>query len=160
MENERVDLRYIYSWEWFKYHAAQRLATFNFFLIVTGIIGYGLILANEDSIKKLLCVVGFIMPITFWLLEIRNEELVNYGREALKGFEKEKDIKLITTGEYIKRAKLPISMDCLSRFILAWKFGKAKKWRKGWIKHHFIFRLIFFATSCLFAYMFFRIQYP
>ena len=157
MGKEEIDLKYIYSWEWFKYHAAQRLATFNFFLIVTGIIGYGLILTKDKSIKQLLCIVGLIMPITFWLLEIRNEELVYYGREALRDFEKEKGIKLITTEDYMNRSKLPISMDFLSKTILFWKYGKEKNWRKAWIKHHFIFRLIFFATSCLFAYMFFRI---
>lgn len=32
-----------YAWDWFAYHAGQRLTTFNFFLVIVGVLTVGLV---------------------------------------------------------------------------------------------------------------------
>lgn len=35
------EIAYKYAWDWFSYHAAQRLTTFRFFLIIIGVVVVG-----------------------------------------------------------------------------------------------------------------------
>ena len=82
--------RYRYAWDWFEYHAKQRLTTFNFFLIVLGAIGYVYIFGNQCIIKDLvvwLALLGAILSFLFLLLEVRNTILVDDGRHALEELE-------------------------------------------------------------------------
>ena len=69
-----------YAWNWFEYHAAQRLTAFRYFLVFLGIllIGYnsGLEAQNVFFASAVGCVGAFV-SLAFLALEIRNEELVN-----------------------------------------------------------------------------------
>jgi hypothetical protein len=72
-----------YAWNWFSYHANQRLLCFNFFIIILGGAGY-LLASKLNPIYFILS--GFFLVFIaklFWILEIRNRELVNYGRRSL-----------------------------------------------------------------------------
>jgi len=95
-ERER-ELQLKYAWEWFKYHADQRLRAFYFYLIIIGALAIGYLSAiqvNEkvnqihfnqvDKIIPWLFLLGCIVSIAFLCLEIRNVELVNIGRDKLK----------------------------------------------------------------------------
>jgi hypothetical protein len=80
-----------YAWKWFEYHAAQRLQAFRFFLIVLG----ALLLAIGNALKEGQAVLlfsaaaaGGVVAFVFLLLELRNEALVNVGRDALLQLEK------------------------------------------------------------------------
>jgi hypothetical protein len=37
-EDKRLEVQLNYAWSWFQYHAGQRLAAFNFFLIIAGVV--------------------------------------------------------------------------------------------------------------------------
>lgn len=79
-----------YATTWFTYHAGQRIQTFNFFLVIqTGLLvalfsGWGSV---SKALLIALAVLGVGSGPTFWLLEVRNTELVNAGREALDHLE-------------------------------------------------------------------------
>ena len=80
-----------YAWEWFKFHADQRTKVFHFYLLTTGALLYGLIsiyLAGDKIPKEpvifILSILGVASSVAFYLLEKRNEELVNCGRQYLE----------------------------------------------------------------------------
>lgn len=83
-----------YAWDWFEYHAGQRMTAFRFFLIFLGILGVGLSTAFKDGHLLLaggIAVVGAFVSVAFLMLEMRNEQLVDVGREALKKVEQATD---------------------------------------------------------------------
>lgn len=93
MEQElRKELRQ-YAWAYFDRHAEQRLKTFNFYLILCGVIVAGLFsftrnlddLPNAWPLPFLLSFVSFI----FWKLDVRNRDLTKHSEEALKLLEDE-----------------------------------------------------------------------
>jgi len=77
------------AWKWFSYHAEQRLHSFRFFLTVIGLLGaaYGFCMRspNESTYPVAIAVSLFsaICSIGFWMLDVRNTELVWVGRVAL-----------------------------------------------------------------------------
>ncbi|NBD31451.1 MAG: hypothetical protein GVY17_00360 [Cyanobacteria bacterium] len=79
-----------YAWKWFEYHAGQRLIAFRFFLILLGAV----LVSVRDSIEKeqffFIGVIGgisFVISLAFLAIEVRNKQLVDLGREALKKIE-------------------------------------------------------------------------
>ncbi len=89
-----VDKRYRYAWDWFEFHAKQRLTTFNFFLIIMGAIGYVYIFGKPDApLINWIAFFGAIISFLFLLLEVRNTILVGDGRAALDKLEKENHFK-------------------------------------------------------------------
>ncbi|TGD70642.1 hypothetical protein E4634_20920 [Mangrovimicrobium sediminis] len=81
-----------YAWNWFEYHATQRLVAFRYFLIFLGILSIALnnaLQASNINFAQILCAVGAFISIAFLMLEVRNEELVNVGRDALIEIEKD-----------------------------------------------------------------------
>jgi hypothetical protein len=79
-----------YAWNWFKYHAEQRLTAFRFCLVFLGIllVAYNSGLASQNLVFA--SAVGYVaafVSLAFLVLEIRNEELVNVGRDALREIE-------------------------------------------------------------------------
>jgi len=91
MPNKRIAKDINYAWEWFKFHADQRTKVFNFYLLVTGALLFGLIqiigikeeYINHKAAISLVSILGIISSIAFYFLEKRNEELVNCGRKEL-----------------------------------------------------------------------------
>jgi uncharacterized membrane protein len=85
-----------YAWEWFEYHAVQRLVAFRYFLIFFGV----LLLALSDSIKNgntilvsAIAMAAAFISLAFLMLEVRNEQLVNVGRNALNKIEDSEDFR-------------------------------------------------------------------
>jgi len=75
-----------YAWNWFEYHAGQRLAAFRFFLIFLGVLILGFSAAVKDGnlfFAQIVGSFGAFISLAFLILEIRNERLVNIGRDAL-----------------------------------------------------------------------------
>lgn len=87
------DLAYKYAWNWFDFHAKQRMTTFYFFLVILGALGYAYIqLHGRECIPSWICfsigLSGAIVSFAFLMLEVRNTILVDDGREALDILEK------------------------------------------------------------------------
>ena len=110
-END-LEMRFTYSWNWFKYHAQQRLIAFHYFLIIVGIIGVGYIQSGRDIfLKSLLCFLGMVISFAFFKLEIRNEGLVNFARDELDKLDDDigVEIRKKDKQEKEKQYKVPIS---------------------------------------------------
>ena len=93
MEDEQVDrdgLRQ-YAWDYFSLHASQRLTTFNFYLLICGLVIAGYVPAIKDaehnSIGLLLGMILTIISFVFWKLDDRNRQMIHNAEDALKRFE-------------------------------------------------------------------------
>jgi hypothetical protein len=89
-EDEKFRIGFKYAWDWFAYHADQRLKAFNFFLILVTALAIAYAQAAQNHLRVLGFVVGLlgsVVAIGFWIIDIRNEELVNCGRWALDNLE-------------------------------------------------------------------------
>lgn len=79
-----------YAWNWFEYHAGQRLTAFRFFLVFLGALIVGFSTGLKDGNLFFAQVVGWFgafISLAFLVLEIRNEQLANVGRDALMHLE-------------------------------------------------------------------------
>lgn len=81
-----------YAWDYFHYHAGQRLTTFNFYIIICSLVITGYITAIKDAkTVPFGIVVGLLLPLVsfvFWQLDRRNKEMIKNAEEALKSIEK------------------------------------------------------------------------
>lgn len=135
-----------YAWDWFSYHAAQRLTTFRFFLIIIGVVIVGYFKCVElewRGLGFLIGLFGVLISIAFWLLEIRNEELVNCGRHALDKLEESAGLTIRKDDK--DRTYLEESLDPVSRLI-------PPSWRPRAVKHRFWLRLIQLVTGIGFSF--------
>jgi len=122
-----------YAWDWFHYHADQRLKSFNYFVLAVGIlvVAYGAAMkqtAKSDTwfmFGVALC--GVVISITFLLIEVRNAELVDYGRNWLDCLEGGLDMTL-------RRDDLPPSLPNGKRSLNLARYI---------IRHKFLFRAIY-----------------
>jgi hypothetical protein len=102
---EKLDeLKLNYAWDWFKHHADQRFAAFNFFLIVVGavIVAYATAAGNhQTTLGVAVAGVGAVMAAGFFALDFRNYELVKLASEELKKLEVTGilDMKLTTASD-------------------------------------------------------------
>ncbi len=90
-DDDRERIEFDYAWGWFQYHASQRLTAFNFFLVIVGflLVGYAQAVDHRWVLfGVVLGIFGAIVALAFLVLDIRNEELVLLGRDALQGLEK------------------------------------------------------------------------
>jgi len=79
-----------YAFEWFKYHANQRYTAFYYYLLIIGALLLAYLHTSSNSLAKynpIVCMLAIISSMAFYLLEYRNEELVNYGRKGLEKME-------------------------------------------------------------------------
>ena len=79
-----------YAWKWFQYHAGQRMLAFNFLLILMGALSIGYYKAFDSGSHwhaAIVAAFGVVVTFAFLVLEWRNEELVNIGRNALRSIE-------------------------------------------------------------------------
>ncbi|MCB2102852.1 MAG: hypothetical protein KDE22_18390 [Rhodobacterales bacterium] len=68
-----------YAWDWFIYHAKQRLDAFRFFLIITALLFTGyvkLYLEGHDYMAVLVCMIIMVTSILFYRLDVRNKQLI------------------------------------------------------------------------------------
>jgi hypothetical protein len=90
MENSQKDRLRAYAWNYFVYHAEQRIKAFNLYLIIVAILigGFGTVVVKiEVENMPWLSIFGFVLLIisaAFALLDKRSKELVRNGEAALK----------------------------------------------------------------------------
>jgi len=112
MVDGRFELEFKYAWDWFSYHARQRLMAFNFFLVLIGAVVVGYTQAVNEHIRALGVGLGFLgafVSVGFWVMDVRNEELVNCGRAALDKMEKQ--LRLTIREDDHKRVRLPEALQ-------------------------------------------------
>ncbi len=84
-----------YLWNYFQYHAGQRLTTFNFYIVISSLITSGYIIAFKD-IPFLSLLLGFIiitLSFIFWKLDSRNKQLIKNSENGLKEIEKDDNLE-------------------------------------------------------------------
>jgi len=130
-------IRFKYAWDWFSYHANQRLTAFHFFLIILSaiIIGYTNTIEKFPLISVGIGLLGIVVPFVFYVLDIRNEELVGCGRHALDELEKQLNVKIREND--VNRSYLFETLEDAG-FFAAW----LKKWDKKKISHRHMFRCL------------------
>jgi hypothetical protein len=127
-----------YAWDWFSYHANQRLTAFHYFLIIVGILATGYATSFEKDLYLLQAVlgsVGVLISAAFLALDVRNTELVDDARKELWKLEgalgmKEGIYRMDENGKHEKRPK--------------------RRWKVIPISHSFWLRTIEFITLILF----------
>ncbi len=142
-EPSKSEIAFNYAWNWFSYHASQRFNAFNFFLVIIGfvVVGYSqsIQLGEEGQLLGFfLGLFGVLTSIAFIILDIRNEELVNCGRDALDKLEDKVGLTIRRDDENRKN------------FLIRWPILKSLL--KPYIRHSFLFRLIQLLTGIAFLF--------
>jgi hypothetical protein len=167
--NNIDDKKLEYAWNWFEYHAGQRLTAFNYFLILIGVVVAGYLkcveLAGKSqpymeqaemaaiwwSLAFAIGLFGMIISMAFWFLDIRNEELINCGRDALELLES--SMKLTIRQDDKERNHLAKSLDFFSRLIPLSFMGKLAS-HHFWLRSIILFSAMsFFIASCFTAWI-------
>ena len=94
---ERTNTTLTYAWNWFAYHANQRLQAFNFFLLILAALATGYLTALDKDYGMLqiaIGVAGILISFAFLALDFRNEQLVTDGRRALRMLERALEIDI------------------------------------------------------------------
>ena len=145
-EPNTCEIAFKYAWDWFSYHASQRLNAFHFFLIIIGfvVVGYFKSMELEKAyFSFLIGMFGSLASIAFWFLDIRNEELVNCGRYALDELEEQVGLKIRKYDD--QRVYLKNSLDPVSLLF-------PTQWLSIAVAHRFWLRLIMLITSFSFIF--------
>jgi len=82
-----------YAWDYFELHSNQRIAAFNFYIAVSGLVATGLVASFHRAVEApyLGIVLGLLLiafSYIFWMVDERNRVLVHYGEDALKLLER------------------------------------------------------------------------
>jgi hypothetical protein len=97
---ENLKIIHDYGWNWFSYHAAQRMTVFRFFFLLIGglSVGFYQTLPKSPTIAFVFSILAFLLSILFWRLDLRTRELIRIGEDLLKEseaqFNKLVDIKV------------------------------------------------------------------
>lgn len=87
-ESEDLDsLAHEYAWNWFSYHAQQRLGLFNISLVAIAAAATGAISAKVqgwNSLAAIISAFGAVLSLAFLRLDQRNSELTKLAEEHLK----------------------------------------------------------------------------
>jgi len=140
MEESQKNRLRTYAWNYFVYHADQRMKTFNFYLVLEGVFVAGVLtfLAKSagafNRLPSYLCFVIGFLSLMFWLLDRRNAQLVKNGEKALTYLDSLEDhpdgsephvLALFAADEYgtkIRSRRLHISYTVILRTIFVF-FG-------------------------------------
>jgi hypothetical protein len=90
---DHLEIPQDYAWNWFSYHASQRMTVFRFFFLVMGVItvGYYQTIEEQPQIALVLSALAAFFSIAFWRLDARTTELIKIGEALLKEIEKKFD---------------------------------------------------------------------
>lgn len=80
------------AWNWFEYHARQRMTMFNNFLIITGILINAYALGVKDGfygMAALVALLGFLQALCFFMIDVRSRHLIRYGEDVLEKLERD-----------------------------------------------------------------------
>ena len=119
-----------YAWNWFEYHASQRMTVFRFFLIFAAIIsaGYVQVVVKAPLIGAALGLFLSFITVAFWRLDRRNVALIKLAEAHLKDHE---DRLALEVGAGIKL------------------FGQADVEHAPFTSFSSIFRCVFVVTFCV-----------
>lgn len=80
-----------YAWDYFQFHASQRLTIFNFYILLSTLVstGYFLALNYIPILAVLFPILLILFSFIFWKLDQRNRQLILNSEEALKYIERE-----------------------------------------------------------------------
>jgi hypothetical protein len=150
---ERAHFEFEYAWGWFQYHAGQRLTAFNFFLVLVGLLFVTYAQAVHHGwpgVGFAIGMLGALVAIGFWALDIRNEELIAGGWTALCELEKDAGVSIAARSE--SRADLtaaigrsPVGTGLFRRMIGPGRGGRTVFKHRTWL------RLIMAAVGVAFA---------
>lgn len=119
-ESEQRWLQFTYAWNWFEYHASQRLIAFRFYLIIIGAVGWIFLRGDLSSIGilhgRFFGAALSVVSLFFYLLEKRNNKLVNCGRFALDRLEK--DMSFLDTPYAIRQNDKNSKRCCASHYFV------------------------------------------
>lgn len=126
-----------YAWNWFQYHASQRLTGFNFFLVLTGflLVAYGQAVAHDwRPVGIAIGLLGTLVGTGFYALDVRNTEIVTGGSHALERIETSLEVKVAT--ESNKRANLETAVGPRgpSRWLTQRKIGAGFFRHRWWLR--------------------------
>src|SRR4051794_19087018 len=87
--NDLVKQGLDHAWNWFALHAAQRMQTFNFFLVATAflIAGYASLLEKHRGAAFGVALLGAWLTFWFHRLDTRSRQLVKASERALAALE-------------------------------------------------------------------------
>ncbi len=80
------------AWASFALHAGQRLATFNFFIVLSSLLINALVvtLQRDFRVPYVGVVIGLLLAVLafiFWKIDVRNRQLIKLAEEVIKYFE-------------------------------------------------------------------------
>jgi hypothetical protein len=107
-DKDLTDARITYAWNWFGYHASQRLQAFNFFLIIVAVLtsGYFTALDKDNAYMQIAVgLAGMVISYGFLALDFRNAQLVDDARYALRNLERALEMD-IHRSDYSRAIKL------------------------------------------------------
>jgi len=144
---------YEHAWNWFKYHAEQRLAMIRFAVLILGAIAAAVGYLHKDNqfvISIALCLLGMVASYCFLKLDSRTSHLIKLAEEALA----EHENKL---AEDISSSKIKIfqNTDALRTFNLGTRDGRVL-WSKWWnypYTYKQNFRLLFIISIVLYYFV-------
>jgi hypothetical protein len=147
---EKTDTTLTYAWNWFAYHASQRLQAFNFFLLILAALATGYLTALDKDYGLLqiaIGVAGILISFAFLALDFRNEQLVTDGRHALRQLERALGTN-IHRSDYDRLIARPLS-ELL--FGMDWRFAR---WpisirHSDWLRRIERFALIMFVIATI-----------
>ncbi len=81
-----------HAWDYFQFHAQQRLTTFNFFIVFSSLLAGGLLTTFQEKYRAPLvgAGAGFILAIisfVFWKIDVRNKQLIKNAEATLRSVE-------------------------------------------------------------------------
>lgn len=83
-----------YLWNYFQYHAGQRLTTFHFYIVISALITSGYFIAFKDIpiLSLLLGLITITLSFIFWKLDSRNKQFIKNSENGLKEIEKDDNL--------------------------------------------------------------------
>ncbi len=86
-ENDVGKLAIDHAWNWFKFHAEQRMVLVRFYLIMVGALGAGYASMSgmhDGSIALVIALVGMVVSLLFRRLDLRVSKLIKIGEAVLE----------------------------------------------------------------------------
>ena len=88
-----LEIQFQYAWDWFEYHARQRVTMFNYFLLAMGILATAYVQSLRQgprAVALAVALMGVVVSAIFWLLDWRNKQLVDMGEQLLRELEQKR----------------------------------------------------------------------
>jgi hypothetical protein len=91
-ELEMLKLRTNYAWNVWEFAGRQRVSMFNYFLLITGILVNGCLLALKENIRGALpaiCLLEVFQCVAFFMIDVRNRKLLYRADDLLGQLERD-----------------------------------------------------------------------